>query len=106
MIAGIVTAAAGVEQLMAQIGRSGSASAGYLLSIGIALYLFGEAAFRWLLRIGSPRGRVVAAGVALALIPMGAGLGPLAHLLLLVALLVAMLVLEGTQPEVREDVAR
>ena len=106
MIAGIVTAAAGVEQLMAQVGRSGSASAGYLLSIGIALYLFGEAAFRWLLRIGSPRGRVVAAGVALALIPMGTGLSPLAHLLLLVALLVAMLVLEARQPEVREDVAR
>ena len=60
----------------------------------MAVYLGGAAADRRLLRIGPALGRVVAAVVALGIVPVAEMTGSLLQLVFVVAVLVAMLVAE------------
>jgi low temperature requirement protein LtrA len=94
MISGIVVAAAGVNGVVADLTKESAGGAAWLLSIGVAVYLVGEAAFRWMLRIGPARVALVAAALVLATGPVGLAAGSLAQLGLMVAVLVAMLVVE------------
>ena len=93
MIAGIVIVAAGVHEAVAHLHQPAAANA-WLISAGGAVYLGGAAAYRRLLRIGPARARVVAAIVALGIVPVAEMTGSLLQLVLVVALLVAMLVAE------------
>lgn len=60
MISGIVVAAAGVRGVVADLGEELAGDAAWLLSLGVAVYLVGEAAFRWMLRIGPARVTLIA----------------------------------------------
>jgi low temperature requirement protein LtrA len=94
MISGIVVAAAGVRGVVADLGESSAGGAAWLLSVGVAVYLLGEAAFRWMLRIGPARVALAAAALVLATAPVGLAAGSLAQLGVLVVVLVGMLVVE------------
>jgi low temperature requirement protein LtrA len=94
MISGIVVAAAGVRGVVADLGEELAGDAAWLLSVGVAVYLVGEAAFRWMLRIGPARVALIAAALVLATAPVGLAAGSLAQLGVLVAVLVGMLVVE------------
>ena len=94
MISGIVVAAAGVRGVVADLGEELAGDAAWLLSVGVAVYLVGEAAFRWMLRIGPARVTLIAAALVLATAPVGLAAGSLAQLGVLVAVLVGMLVVE------------
>jgi low temperature requirement protein LtrA len=99
MISGIVIAAAGMQPALAESAHvdpadAGPTTTGWLLSAGVALYLVGGAAFRMLLRIGTPWGRLAAAAVALALAPLGAMAGSAVHLSAVVLVLTVMLLAE------------
>jgi low temperature requirement protein LtrA len=94
MLGGIVVAAAGVQGVIADLGRPAAGSAAWFLATGVALFLVGEAAFRRLLRLGPVRLRLAAAGLALLTAPLGLAAGSLPQLAGLVALLVALLMAE------------
>jgi low temperature requirement protein LtrA len=94
MIAGIVTAAAGMAQVIADASRGAPPSATWLLSSGIAVYLLGASAFRRVLRVGPVRARVAGAALIGATGPIAAHAGSLAQLATVVAILVVMLGLE------------
>jgi low temperature requirement protein LtrA len=94
MIAGIVVAAAGLEGIIASIVRPVSSATAWRLSVGVGVYLAGEALFRWLLRLGPTRGRLVAAALAVASAPVGFVAGYVTQLALLVFLLTGMLAVE------------
>ena len=95
MIAGIVIVAAGVHEAVAHLHEPAAANA-WLISAGVAVYLGGAAAYRRLLGIGPALARVVAALVALGIVPVAEMTGSLLQLVLVVAVLVAMLVVERT----------
>ena len=90
MIAGIVVTAAGVHEAVAHLEQP-SASTAWLISAGVAVYLAGAAAYRWLLAIGPARARLVAAVVALGTVPVGESAGSLIQLALVVVVLVGLL---------------
>ena len=94
MIGGIVTAAAGMAQVIADASRTAAPSAAWLLSSGIAVYLLGESAFRTTLRIASARTRLAGAALVLATGPIAARAGSLVQLATVVAILVVMLTVE------------
>ena len=94
MIAGIVTAAAGVEEMVAGLTRPLGAFAPWLLAAGVAGYLAGEALFRRLLRLEPVAARLVAAVLAIGTGVVGTALPGVAHLALVDSLIVAMLVAE------------
>ena len=54
MIAGIILAAAGVEVILADPTEPASTAAAWNLAAGVAIYLTGEAAFRYRLGLGPP----------------------------------------------------
>jgi low temperature requirement protein LtrA len=85
MLLGIVAVAAGLEVGIAHPFDALERDPAVFLAGGAALFLLGDAAFRALLRIGSPTGRVVTAAVLLATIPLGTEGSALAQLALLVA---------------------
>jgi low temperature requirement protein LtrA len=91
MIAGIVVAAAGLEGVITNVVRPVASVTAWRLGAGVAIYLLGEVAFRRLLHLGPVRGRVVAAGLAVATAPVGLAVGYVAQLTLLVVLLAGML---------------
>ena len=93
MIAGIVIVAAGVHEAVAHLHQPAAANA-WLISAGVAVYLGGAAAYRRLLRIGPALVRVIAAVVALGIVPIAEMTGSLLQLVFVVAVLVAMLVAE------------
>ena len=94
MITGIVVAAAGLEGVVNNVVEPVSTLTAWRLAAGVAVYLLGEAVFRRLLRVGPVRGRLVAAGLALATAPFGLSVGYVAQLALLVVLLIGMLIVE------------
>jgi low temperature requirement protein LtrA len=94
MIAGIVTAAAGMAQVIGDASRRAPPAAAWLLSSGIAVYLLGESAFRRVLRIAPARARLVGAALVLATGPIAARAGSLVQLAAVVAILVVVLTLE------------
>jgi low temperature requirement protein LtrA len=95
LLLGVVAIAAAEEQAahhpFATLG-SGLAAA---LGGGAALYLAGEAAFRTLLHIGAAGPRLLAAGLALATIPIGTGVAATAQIGALVVLFLALFVAEA-----------
>ena len=94
MITGIVVAAAGVHEAVAELHQPAATATAWLMSGGVALYLVGGALYRWLLTIGTTRVRGAAAVVALGIAPVGILAGSLVQLTLVVALLVIMLTVE------------
>jgi low temperature requirement protein LtrA len=64
---------------------------------GAAVFLVGEALFRWTLGIGAVASRSLAAAVALLTIPIGVQVEATAQLAVLVGVFVAMLAFEGTR---------
>jgi low temperature requirement protein LtrA len=86
MLLGIVAVAAGLEVAIAHPSDALERDAAVFLAGGAALFLLGDAAFRKLLAIGSPAGRVITAAVLLLTIPLGTEGSALAQLALLVAL--------------------
>ena len=94
MIAGIVVAAAGVHEAVAEIDHAATAATAALVSGGVAVYLIGGAAFRWLFGIGTTRARLVTAAVVAGIAPLGVLLGSLMQLALVVLAVVVMLLAE------------
>ena len=94
MIAGIVTAAAGMAQVIADASLGALPATAWLLSSGIAVYLLGASAFRRVLRIAPAGARLVGAVFVLATGPIAALAGSLAQLATVVAILVVMLTVE------------
>jgi low temperature requirement protein LtrA len=99
MISGIVLAAAGLEGVIANVLSPAPSVTAWRLAAGVASYLAGDALFRHVLRLGSPRGRLATTALAVATAPVGLAAGYVAQLTLLVLLLTGMLVLEGRANE-------
>jgi low temperature requirement protein LtrA len=95
ILLGVVVTAAGIEYAIAHVSDHVDLAHASALAGGVALYLGGDALFRRILRIGTPRLRALAALLALATIPIGLGSVALAQLAALVALVVATLVAEA-----------
>jgi low temperature requirement protein LtrA len=94
MIAGIVTAAAGVEEMVAGLTHPPAPAAPWLLAAGVAAYLAGEALFRRLVGLDSVAHRLIAALLALGTTAVGSSLPAVAQLALLDALIIVMLIAE------------
>jgi low temperature requirement protein LtrA len=93
MLLGIVFAAAGVAAAVSH-GARAAAPAAIALGAGAAAFVAGTAGFRIALRTGPPRLRLLAAGFALATIPLGAFAAIEAQLALITAVIVALLLAE------------
>ncbi len=94
MIGGFVSAAAGIKLVIEHLDETLPVSASVLLAAGVGVYLFGSVLFRLYcgLRPGAAR---VAAGCACAVsVPLGLVAGGLAQIGALLALLLAMLIVE------------
>jgi len=102
MIAGIVTAAAGMAQVIADAARRAPPAAAWLLSSGVSVYLLGGSAFRTTLRIAPARTRLAGAALVLATGPIAGRAGSLVQLATVVAVLVVMLTLERGREETAE----
>lgn len=98
MIAGIIVAAAGIQGVLGDVAASGAgprtSTAAWLLTGGIAVYLAGAAAFRWLLRIGTGVLRGIGAVLIPAIASVGLATDGLSCLALLVAVLIGILIAE------------
>lgn len=94
MIAGIVLAAAGVHEAVAELERPATGGAAWLPAAGVAVYLVGSAAFRRLLVIGPTRPRLVAAALTLGTPWLGNAAGSLVQVSVIVAILIVTLAVE------------
>ncbi|MGY0234630.1 low temperature requirement protein A [Longispora urticae] len=94
MLLGIVAMSAGVKKALAHPTEHSHLDAALVLAGGVALFLVGEALFRGVLRIGLPVWRLVGAAAAMATVPVGTALNPLAQLLALIVVFVAVFVTE------------
>jgi low temperature requirement protein LtrA len=97
MLLGVVIVAAGVVNALHEVGSALDLGPALLLSGGVALYLIGEASFRFVLGIRPIAYRAAAAIAALATLPLGLGVSAAAQLVALVALLAGMLAIEEVQ---------
>jgi low temperature requirement protein LtrA len=97
MLLGVVFAAAGVAEAVRH-GLEPSPQAALVLGVGAAAFIGGTAAFRATLRTGPTTLRLAGSAVALASIPLGAFVIIEAQLGLLTAGLVAMLLIEASEP--------
>jgi low temperature requirement protein LtrA len=104
ILLGVVTVAVGVKKAVGHPGEHAGAGQALALAGGVALYLLGDAAFRWLLRIGTWVWRAAGAVAALATYPAGTLLAAGAQLALLVAVLALALAAETLTS--RETVTR
>jgi len=93
MIGGIIMAASGVHEAVGHLEQPEHASA-WLISAGVAVYLLGAGAFRWLLHIGPAWQRFLAGALALGTMPVGEWSGSFPQLALVVLVLAGMLVVE------------
>jgi low temperature requirement protein LtrA len=103
MIAGIIMAAAGVHEAVGNLEQAEHASA-WLISVGVAVYLLGAGAFRWLLQIGPAWQRFVAGALALGAMPVGEWWGSFPQMAVVVLVLVGMLVVEHRLVPVPGDI--
>jgi len=97
MLLGVITLAVGVKGSIGHLTEPLTAGSAVALGAGVALYLFGDVAFRRVLRTGAVAARLAAALLALATVPLGQERA-LAQLLVLLVLLIAMLVAEAALP--------
>ena len=93
MIAGIVSVAAGVNQIVAQ-GGGPPGGAAWLLAGGLTVYLAGDVAFRRVMGIRPVLVRACGAAIALAFGATGRQWGGLAELVAVTALAIALLLIE------------
>jgi low temperature requirement protein LtrA len=103
MIGGIIMAAAGVHEALGHLEQPEHASV-WLISVGVAVYLLGAGAFRWLLHIGPAWQRFVAGALALGTMPVGEWSGSFPQLAFVVLVLAGMLVVEHRLVPVTSDV--
>jgi hypothetical protein len=103
MIGGIIMAAAGVHEALGHLEQPEHASV-WLISVGVAVYLLGAGAFRWLLHIGPAWQRFVAGALALGTMPVGEWSGSFPQLAFVVLVLAGLLVVEHRIVPVTSDV--
>jgi low temperature requirement protein LtrA len=92
---GVIAIAATMRHAIGHASDELGAQQALLLACGVALFLAGDVAFRRILGIGRSPGRLVAAGLALATIPLGLGASAVVQLAALVLVLAVMLALEA-----------
>jgi low temperature requirement protein LtrA len=95
MLLGIIAIAAVEREATAHPFSSLTWARATILAGGVCAYLAGDVAFRSELEIGGVRRRATAALVALIAIPIGVALSPFAEIAFLVALLLALIVVEA-----------
>jgi low temperature requirement protein LtrA len=95
MLLGIVAIAAGLKRAIGHLGATLPAGPALALAVGVALFLAGDATFRQVLRIGSPRYRAGAAAVALVAWPVAVGVAAAAGIVLLTVVVAVALAAEG-----------
>lgn len=102
MVAGIVLMALGLKKVSLAVAESGELLGGHLkalvvlaLCTGLAGYLLAHVYFRWRMTGGWAGPRIAAAGVALALTPIGLVVAPSVLLALVLLLLLATVLLEA-----------
>jgi low temperature requirement protein LtrA len=111
MIAGILYVAVGIEEVLVHITHGGSPTAGERLGwpaatalfCGATLYLAGRAAFLRLTGCAVPAAQLLAAAVALMLLPAARYLPALAALGLITVLVAGLAGYEGLNPEKRDS---
>jgi low temperature requirement protein LtrA len=94
LLLGIVLVAAGIKKVVAHPDGGLTAAAALTLGGGVALYLFGDLAFRRVLRLGRPWYRLVCLAGALLTVPIGLGLA-IGQLAAATVVLVVLLSVEG-----------
>jgi low temperature requirement protein LtrA len=92
MLLGVVALAAGLKQAIVHTEATLPAGPCVALACGVALFLGGNAAFRYALRIGTQRSRVAAAAAALAASAVGVTWSVAAEIALLTVIVAAGLV--------------
>jgi low temperature requirement protein LtrA len=95
MLLGVVSIAAGIKTSLGHFARPMHAGAAVALAGGVVLYLCGQAMFRWLLRLGHVRLRLVAALCAAGTAVIGAHVSAAVALVWLVLLLAALILAES-----------
>ena len=97
IVAGVILAALGVEDAMAHIGEAEPSGwfGASVLAAGLAVYTAATAVFAWLVDVGWPVTRIVAALVLAASVPLLAQVAPMGALAIVVAILGSMLLVEG-----------
>lgn len=103
MLLGIAYCATGVKKSLGHLGEHSGTGPALALAGGVALFLAGDVAFRWVLRLGPVTFRAAAVPVAAATALLGVGVAAVAELLSLVAVLVAMLGAEARFAHHREE---
>jgi low temperature requirement protein LtrA len=94
MLLGVVATAAGLKHALAHPATGLPAGPALALAGGVTLFLAGDAAFRHVLRIGSPRYRAIGAAVALAAWPAAIAMPASAGIALLTAVVAGALAIE------------
>ena len=94
MLLGVVALASGVKQAIVNTGRTLSAGPCVALGCGVALFLAGTAAIRYVLRTGAVRYRLGAAAVCLAASVVGVTVSVAAEMALLTAIVAVSLAAE------------
>ena len=97
ILLGIVVFATGLKKAVGHTHGSLKLSEALALAGGLAVFLLGDASYRWILAIGRQRYRAVTALVALATVPLGMMLA-VGQLAALIVLIVAMLYIEAYRP--------
>jgi len=95
LLLGVVAVAAGLKKAIGHPYDELGTWVGLELAVGVALFTACTVGFRATLGLGMSRERLLAAGVALATIPLGLRVSALAQLVALTAIVVGALVFEG-----------
>jgi low temperature requirement protein LtrA len=94
ILLGVIALASALEQAIGHSGDSLSFARSLALGGGVACFLVGDALFRRTLSIGESRWRLLAAGLALATVPLGPEVSAVAELACLFVFVLACLFLE------------
>jgi len=95
MLLGVIAVAAGVKKALGHVEEELITGVALALAGGVAIYLFGDVTFRFVLRLSPIRYRAAAVALALATIPLGMYVNGVAQLIALVAVLAAVLAAEA-----------
>jgi low temperature requirement protein LtrA len=95
MLLGIAAAAAGLRNAIGHPGTALPAGPALALAGGVTLFLLGDVAFRYVLGIGTPRYRTLAAVLALSAWPLSVAVDTAAGIGLLTAVVAGALAMEG-----------
>jgi low temperature requirement protein LtrA len=95
MLLGIIAIAAGVKKALGHVQEELITGAALALAGGVALYLFGDVLFRYVLRLLPIGYRAATVLLALATIPLGVYVNGVAQLITLVVIIAALLAVEA-----------